>query len=138
MKHNTKGVLTAISIMASLGYGLVAIGLWAGATLADDPNADMSWDNPDLIEAGKVVYDQRNCNNEFCHGPNGSGNMMGIPAGVKLSDVKWFYSDGSYAGIMKVIAEGVPNSPMEPWGTRLGDEKLRQVAAYVKSLSKGK
>jgi mono/diheme cytochrome c family protein len=117
---------------------ILALPLLPAAALAEDPAQDMSWDNAELITAGKVVFDQRNCNNEFCHGPGGSGNMMGIPPGVKLTDTKWFYSDGSYAGIMKVIAEGIPSSPMEPWGTRLGEEKLRQVAAYVKSLSKGK
>lgn len=138
MKRASTSLRTAVGLTAVLGYVLVTVAFWAGSTRADDPAADNAWDNPDLIAAGKVVFDQRNCNNEFCHGPNGGGNMMGLPPGTKLSDTKWVHNDGSYAGIMKVISEGVANSPMEPWGTRLGDEKLRAVAAYVKSLSKGK
>ena len=128
----------ALAVTLALAYGLISLALWARSSFADGSSADTAWDDPALIAEGRIIFSQRNCDNEFCHGANGNGNMMGIPKGTKLSDSAWFYSDGSYGGIMKVISEGIPSSPMEPWGTRLGDDKLKRVAAYVKSLSKDK
>jgi glucose/arabinose dehydrogenase/mono/diheme cytochrome c family protein len=72
-----------------------------------------------------------------CHGENGKGS----PLGPKLTAHKWLWSDGSYAGIMKTIREGVPHpkefrSPMPPMGgAQLTPGQLRAVAAYVWALS---
>jgi glucose/arabinose dehydrogenase/mono/diheme cytochrome c family protein len=72
-----------------------------------------------------------------CHGANAAGS----PLGPDLTSKKWLWSDGSYAGILKTIREGVPNpkeyrSPMPPMGgTQLTDDQLAAVAAYVWALS---
>ena len=72
-----------------------------------------------------------------CHGENGEGS----PLGPSLTSKKRLWSDGSYAGIAKVIKEGVPNpkeyrSPMPPMGgAQLTSEQLSAVAAYVWALS---
>src|ERR1035438_5530958 len=39
-----------------------------------------------------------------CHGANGTGS----PLGPSLVSNKWLWSDGSFAGILKVITDGVP------------------------------
>ena len=72
-----------------------------------------------------------------CHGAAGAGS----PLGPNLTSGKWLWSDGSFAGILKVITEGVPQpkeyrSPMPPMGgTQLTSEQAGAVAAYVWSMS---
>jgi glucose/arabinose dehydrogenase/mono/diheme cytochrome c family protein len=73
-----------------------------------------------------------------CHGENSEGT----PLGPSLrGNKKWLWSDGSYAGIMKAITEGVPQpkqyrSPMPPMGgAQLTPDQVSALAAYVWSLS---
>lgn len=72
-----------------------------------------------------------------CHGVNGTGS----PLGPSLASGKWLWSDGSLAGILKVITDGVPQpkqyrSPMPPMGgTQLTTQQASAVAAYVWSIS---
>ena len=72
-----------------------------------------------------------------CHGANGTGS----PLGPDLTGKKWLWSDGSYAGLIKTITEGVPHpkqyrSPMPPLGgAQLTSDQMSAVAAYVWSLS---
>jgi len=72
-----------------------------------------------------------------CHGENGQGS----PLGPDLLGKKWLWSDGSYAGIKKTIAEGVSQpkqyrSPMPPMGgAQLTPDQVSALAAYVWSLS---
>jgi len=72
-----------------------------------------------------------------CHGANGTGS----PLGPDLTKKKWLWSDGSFAGILKVINNGVPQpkqyrSPMPPMGgAQLSDAEASAVAAYVWGLS---
>lgn len=72
-----------------------------------------------------------------CHGADATGS----PLGPNLTAKKWLWSDGSYAGILKTIKEGVPDpkqyrSPMPPMGgAQLTSDQLSAVAAYVWALS---
>jgi glucose/arabinose dehydrogenase/mono/diheme cytochrome c family protein len=72
-----------------------------------------------------------------CHGANATGS----PLGPSLTSGKWLWSDGSLAGILKVITDGVPQpkeyrSPMPPMGgTQLTVQQVSAVAAYVWSIS---
>jgi mono/diheme cytochrome c family protein len=58
-----------------------------------------------------------------------------------LTGKKWLWSDGSYAGIKKAIAEGVSQpkehrSPMPAMGgSQLTPDQLSAVAGYVWSIS---
>jgi mono/diheme cytochrome c family protein len=71
-----------------------------------------------------------------CHGANGQGG----PLGPDLTGKKWLWSDGSFAGITKIITDGVPQpkqyrSPMPAMGgAQLTPEQVSAVAAYVWSL----
>jgi len=71
-----------------------------------------------------------------CHGANGTGS----PLGPDLTKKKLLWSDGSFAGILKVITDGVPKpkqyrSPMPPMGgAQLSDTQASAVAAYVWAL----
>jgi glucose/arabinose dehydrogenase/mono/diheme cytochrome c family protein len=71
-----------------------------------------------------------------CHGAGGKGT----PLGPDLTSGRWRWSDGSYAGIERTIASGVPHpkeyrSPMPPLGgAQLSRKQLAAVAAYVWGL----
>jgi glucose/arabinose dehydrogenase/mono/diheme cytochrome c family protein len=72
-----------------------------------------------------------------CHGANGTGSTLG----PDLTKKEWMWSDGSFAGILKVINEGVPQpkkfrSPMPPQGgAQLSETQASALAAYVWGLS---
>jgi glucose/arabinose dehydrogenase/mono/diheme cytochrome c family protein len=73
-----------------------------------------------------------------CHGPTGAGT----PLGPDLTDTKWLWSDGSYAGIAKTVTTGVSEpkeyrSAMPPMGgAQLTPEQVSALAAYVWGLSR--
>jgi glucose/arabinose dehydrogenase/mono/diheme cytochrome c family protein len=93
----------------------------------------------DMVALGYRIYQGQvggaSCTG--CHGTNGTGT----PLGPDLTKPKWMWSDGSLAGILKVITEGVPKpkqfrSPMPPMGgAQLSDTQASAVAAYVWALS---
>lgn len=74
-----------------------------------------------------------------CHGPQGKG----VPnLGSNLTDGTWLHSDGSYAGILQTIKQGVSadkssnGTTMPPkGGGPLSEDQLKAVAGYVWSLS---
>jgi cytochrome c5 len=72
-----------------------------------------------------------------CHGTTAAGT----PLGPDLTDTKWLWSDGSFAGIAKTITTGVSQpkeyrSPMPPMGgAQLTPDQVSAVAAYIWGLS---
>jgi glucose/arabinose dehydrogenase/mono/diheme cytochrome c family protein len=72
-----------------------------------------------------------------CHG----ASAKGTPLGPDLTDSKWLWNDGSYAGISKTITEGVMQpkqyrSPMPPMGgAQLTDAQVSALAAYIWAVS---
>jgi cbb3-type cytochrome c oxidase subunit III len=95
----------------------------AGATAAD-------------VQAGEKIFASTgNC--FTCHGPSATGTAMA----PSLSDQKWLHIDGSWDAIQKVVKSGVPKPKEHPapmpamGGAALTDEQVKQVAAYVYSMS---
>ena len=94
---------------------------------------------PAMVPVGDRVYhgELGGASCVGCHGPDAKGS----PLGPDLTARKWLWSDGSYAGILKVIREGVAQpkeyrSPMPPMGgAQLTNDQLAAVAAYVWALS---
>jgi mono/diheme cytochrome c family protein len=73
-----------------------------------------------------------------CHGANGSGS----PLAPSLNESTWLHIDGSYDAIVGIINTGVP-TPMEfpaamlpRGGSAITDDQVREVAAYVYSISR--
>jgi glucose/arabinose dehydrogenase/mono/diheme cytochrome c family protein len=72
-----------------------------------------------------------------CHGAAGAGTALG----PNLTDAKWQWSDGSYAGIAKTITDGVAQpkqyrNAMPPMGgAQLTADQVSAVAAYIWGLS---
>lgn len=75
-----------------------------------------------------------------CHGVN----ARGVPGlGPDLTDSTWVNSDGSYAGILRTITDGVEKPvislvPMAPSGGALNEEQRRALASFVLALSRRK
>jgi glucose/arabinose dehydrogenase/mono/diheme cytochrome c family protein len=94
---------------------------------------------PEMVALGDRIYHGQvggaACTG--CHGANGTGS----PLGPDLTGKKWLWSDGSFAGILKSITEGVPKpkqyrSPMPPLGgAQLTPDQIKALTAYVWSLS---
>jgi mono/diheme cytochrome c family protein len=77
---------------------------------------------------------------QSCHGPDGSGTALA----PSLRDQEWLnIQTGSYDEIVNLVNTGVAQpqqapAPMPPkGGSQITDEQVRQVAAYVYSLSRG-
>ena len=63
-----------------------------------------------------------------CHGPQGQGLI-----GPNLTDNHWLHGN-TYADVVRVITDGVPDKGMVPWKSTLNPTKIQQVAAFVMSL----
>ena len=106
----------------------------AGATGAIPPGATR-----EMVALGDRIYHGQvgGAACAGCHGANGTGTNVG----PDLTSKKWMWSDGSLAGILKAITDGVPQpkqfrSPMPPMGgAQLSKDQASAVAAYVWGLS---
>ncbi|MDE3151436.1 MAG: c-type cytochrome [Gemmatimonadota bacterium] len=94
---------------------------------------------PAMVAAGDSLFNApRSCNG--CHGKGGTNGRNG----PDLTTGKYEHTDGSYAGIVKVITDGIPKNeikhpehrfPMRPRGGHdYSDEQIRTLAAYVWTL----
>ena len=92
----------------------------------------------EMVDKGKAIFaGAGNC--YACHGQNAQG-MLGPT--TNLTDATWVHSDGSYPKIAEYIMSGVTKEqsksgiPMPPrGGSKISDEEVNLVAAYVYSLS---
>jgi mono/diheme cytochrome c family protein len=116
---------------------LVTLGLVAAAAPAR-AQALPAGVTQDMIGKGKAVFTGAgNC--YACHGQNAQG-MLG--PNTNLVNHTWLHSDGSYPAIIAYINKGVSKEesksgiPMPPkGGSNISDDQVKQVAAYVWSLS---
>ena len=105
----------------------------AGAGQAQVPEGATA---ADVQEGQKIFGATGNC--FTCHGPAAAGTAMAPP----LNDAQWINVDGSFAGIEGVIAKGVAQPKQHPapmpakGGAALTDAQVKQVAAYVYSISR--
>lgn len=79
----------------------------------------------DVTAAGRRLFVQYNCSG--CHGGHGGGGM-----GPSLRDEDWIYGRDP-AKIFNSIAEGRAHG-MPAWGTRLPDDQIWALVAYIKSM----
>ena len=77
-----------------------------------------------IAEGGKLFI-AYNCMD--CHGADGSGAM-----GPSFQDNRWHFG-GSAGEVFQSIYEGRPDG-MPSWGTRIGDDQIWRLVAYIKSL----
>jgi cytochrome c oxidase cbb3-type subunit III len=83
-----------------------------------------------LATAGAVVFTE-NC--ASCHGEKGEGNPdLGAP---QLNDAIWLY--GGTPELITLQIRAPRHGMMPSWQDRLGESKVKQLAAYVMSLGGG-
>jgi len=82
--------------------------------------------DPATVTAGAEVF-RRAC--ESCHGTKGDGEI-----GPDLTDSEWDHG-GQPEQIYKVIDGGLQDQGMPAFGRALGPEKVKQVTAFVLTLS---
>jgi cytochrome c oxidase cbb3-type subunit 3 len=101
--------------------------IWPGGTTPPplDARAKLYDNNAPAISPGQFLYTKMNC--VGCHFHGGGG--MGPP----LMDDEWRYG-GRIDQIAASIAEGRPNG-MPAWRSKLTDDQIWKLAAYVRSLS---
>jgi mono/diheme cytochrome c family protein len=93
--------------------------------------------SPEMAARGARLFNQQTC--FTCHGRDGAG----APLAPALDNQQWLNTDGSWESLVTVIRDGVPRpvhypSPMPAMGgTRLTDDQIRDLAAYVYALSRG-
>jgi cytochrome c oxidase cbb3-type subunit III len=101
--------------------------IWPGGTQPPplDPRAKLYDNNAPAIADGQFLFSKMNCSGCHSHGGGGMG-----PA---LMDDEWRYG-GRIDQIATSIAEGRPNG-MPSWRSKLTDDQIWKLAAYVRSLS---
>ncbi len=77
------------------------------------------------LREGRQLFVRFNCSG--CHGGHAGGGM-----GPSLRDVTWIYGR-SDAQVFDSIAQGRAHG-MPAWGTRLPQEQIWKLVAYIKSL----
>jgi cytochrome c oxidase cbb3-type subunit 3 len=81
--------------------------------------------DPAAMVEGRRLFVRMNCSG--CHGGRAGGGM-----GPSLRDVDWIYGDTD-AQVFSSIAEGRAHG-MPAWGTKLPDDQLWKLVAYIKSI----
>ena len=92
-----------------------------------------------MIAVGDSIFHKGSC--QRCHGMDAKGTVRA----PNLTDTTWAQIGGTYPEIVAIVTTGVPKAKikmvgapfeMKPrGGTNLTDEQIRDVAAYVYSLS---
>ena len=90
----------------------------------------------ELLNRGKRIYDS-NC--AQCHGPTGAGDGFSA-ASLAIAPTNFrqqrLWEDGPRSGILRVLRDGIDGTMMASWRTRLTEEEMGEVAAYVTQLSR--
>jgi len=81
--------------------------------------------SPELIAAGDRLF---NITCKSCHGVDGYGTPMAPALNNQI-----FLSDFPDAAIYQVIAGGVPETLMPAWGSRLNDQEIQSLVAFMRS-----
>lgn len=91
----------------------------------------------EMVAQGEQLYGSTgNC--FTCHGPTADGT----PLAPGLNEASWIHIDGSFDQLVQIIANGVPQPAQYPaamparGGAPLTDEQVRDIAAYVYSISR--
>jgi mono/diheme cytochrome c family protein len=90
-----------------------------------------------MVAQGKTIYNGAgNC--MACHSPTAEGT----PLAPALNDAQWLNVDGSYESLVQLITNGVPTPKQHPapmparGGGQITDDQVREVAAYIYSISR--
>ena len=97
----------------------------AALATVDDATIVAATADPARVEAGRVTF-MTNC--VACHRDDAGGNI-----GPNLTDEYWIHG-GKPEQVLATIRAGVLPKGMPAWGQQLGEQRVREVAAYVMTL----
>jgi len=137
----THSIISTACVVAALTAANTAA-VHTGTLKTPDRRQSVAAARPEALVDGRRVYDV-NCAN--CHGARGQGAVkagieISIIAGTggkqppDLTDSIWDHGS-SDTEIFSVIKKGIPSGMMAPYEGRLSDLEIRNVVAYVRSLS---
>ena len=81
--------------------------------------------SPELIAAGDRLFSIA-C--KSCHGVDGYGSPMAPAVNNQI-----FLSETPDAAIYQIIAGGIPETLMPGWGSRLNDQEIQSLVAFLRS-----
>jgi mono/diheme cytochrome c family protein len=81
--------------------------------------------SPELVANGQALF---NIACKSCHGLDGYGTPMAPAVNNQI-----FLAETPDAAIYQIIAGGVPGSLMPAWGSRLSDQELQSLVAFLRS-----
>jgi mono/diheme cytochrome c family protein len=93
---------------------------------------------PEMVAHGEEIFNGAG----ICYTCHLAGGVGG-PLAPNLTDSEWIHIDGSYPAIVELVTTGVPEPTEHPGlmlpkgGTNISDDDVRDVAAYVWTLSHG-
>lgn len=93
---------------------------------------------PEMVAHGEQIFNGAG----ICYTCHLAGGVGG-PLAPNLTDDQWIHIDGSYPAIVQLVTTGVPEPTEHPGlmlpkgGTNISDQDVRDVAAYVWTLSHG-
>ena len=85
----------------------------------------------EMLALGKRVYDD-NC--AQCHGPEGAGDgFAALSLAIAPTNFRQqrLWQEGPRGGIPRVLRDGIDGTMMASWSTRLTEEEMDAVSAYV-------
>jgi cytochrome c oxidase cbb3-type subunit III len=82
------------------------------------------------VEQGKALYDQH-CT--ACHGANGGAGDR-APAIVMADAATTLRGERSDAQLLAIIKNGIPGTAMPAWSSRLSDDEIGRIGAYIHAL----
>ena len=115
--------LAIAAFSATVTFAAQRGGGGANETAATNPFAG----NAQAVEEGRDIYN-RTCTT--CHGPDGAGGEMGPALGVPARR----YAQGTDAQIFDAIKSGIRGTSMPAFGSRLPDNDIWKVTAYIRGL----
>jgi cytochrome c oxidase cbb3-type subunit 3 len=103
----------------------IPVGPIPGGGQANRPPTNPYANDQQALSKGRQLFVAYNCSG--CHGGHAGGGM-----GPSLRDPVWLYGS-SDANVFDSIAQG-RSKGMPAWGTKLPQNQIWQLVAYVKSL----
>ncbi|MBX3236616.1 MAG: cytochrome c [Nitrospiraceae bacterium] len=147
MKH--AGLSKLAVVVGAIGFGLAVAGCGGGgegggegpivppppapAEYADKHMPAGWWTDPKIVEEGKEIYigaKNPDVNCASCHGKDGKPVKAGA-RDFRNGDRMKMYSDSVW---FWRISEGVPNTKMKAWKSKLSDEDRWKVMAFEASF----
>jgi len=117
------------SLTAIAATGLWLLGVVAGQTAAPAAAQDRSGGDRALVDEGRSLFNQH-CSH--CHAPN----AVNPDPRTDLRRLRLRYGDTMTEAFYTAVTEGRPTKGMPPWKASLGEETIRKILAFLRSVQK--